>query len=286
MVALQDSFGRGSSVWRPWTYYVGGIDPAPSVGPKSDDGVIVSARIQPRILPMSEDWWSEQPSDWYFMPCYAYRCRRMSGRQWGGKIHQVSRRFQWVKIVMDPGGGGGSIMMDLRHTRQLIDGVETEVQPICTPKDALPEARPILSLFKRGDDDIERLWPKLSGDDLLVDSMHVAVLDGIETGVWVLPPMPEKGELAKLHEGWPEEKRWAHKLLMQGRKQMGSGRVTMNDDGSYAVTKRGAHQWEWTGKKDIAYAMFYAYVAFRVWLAGGDAGLEVKGEDAAMSMVF
>lgn len=282
MVALGGQYDRFSEAWRPWTFYVGGIDPSQAIGAKSDPGVIISARVQPKYLPEDPDWWSPLPSDWYFMPCYGYRCVKMSGRQWGGKIHQVSRRFNWVKVCMDPGGGGGQIMMELRHTRQLIAGVEEEVSPICTPIDALPDSRAILSMFKRGDGGIESIWPKLPGDDMLVDAMHVTVLDALETGVWALPPCPDKGEMAKLHEGWPEEKIWAHKLLMQGRKQMGSGRVVMNDDGTYALTKRGARQWEWTGKKDVAYAKFYAYVAFRIWLAGGDENLEVKGEDAAM----
>lgn len=285
MVALNDTSSRFHEQWRKWTFYLAGIDPAPAIGPRSDDGVIVAGRVQPRYLPKDDDWHSKSLADWYLTPCYAYRCRKMSGRQWGGKIHEVNRRFGLVKICMDygSGGGGGMIMRELRHTKQLINGVEEEVAPICTADDALPEGRPILTMFGRGDPDIKQMWPNLSGDDMLVDAMHVAALDAFSSGCIVLPSAPKKGELSKVHGTWPEEKRWSHKLLLQGRKQLESGRVLMKDDGGYVVTKRGARQFNWTGKKDIAYAILYLITGFKVWLESGEDDFLVKGEDSAMT---
>ena len=56
--------------------------------------------------------------------------QKASARQWAGIIHQHHQRFRFERICMDPNGGGTLIKRELISTRQLINGVDTDVTPI------------------------------------------------------------------------------------------------------------------------------------------------------------
>ena len=59
---------------------------------------------------------------------------------------------------------------------------------------------------------------------------------------------------------------WALKILSQGMKQMMNIEVDTQENGEYVVTRNGGLTFHATGRKDIAYAMMLAWVAFLLWL--------------------
>jgi len=279
-----------------WGYYFLGIDPAPSLNSKADDGVIVAARARPRpgvcdllevqpgvFAPVNREWFSDRKEDWWVEFVYAYRCRAMSADQWSGKIHQVQQRFAPQNILLDPNGGGSWIAAKLRDTSQVVAGIPSECQPIALVTDQLPNARQILYYLKRGDPGIESLWPKLADDAGPYDGAHTEFQAAIEHQR-ILFPVPW-GELPG--EGRPDpqmgEAKWSRWLMTEGASQLVNIQVVTDEAGQWKLTGKGSFRSFYsTDRKDIAYAMMFAYVAFLIWLKrGGEDALAVKGEDAA-----
>ncbi|MCC7374271.1 MAG: hypothetical protein IT581_06430 [Verrucomicrobiales bacterium] len=258
----------------PAYYHFMGIDPAPALGERSDDGVIVAARacVKPQIAMVQalkgETPFSEEPSDWNFEFIFGYRCRKHSVRQWSGRIHDVNDRFAPEMICMDYNGGGAHIGLELRSAKQLINDADVQRVPIASPEEALPDARYVLCMFKRGDPCIEAKWPHLAGDDLLNDAMHVAFQSALEHSVLLPVPWDERSsaDRERLTASWPAQQVWSARILSEGATQLASIVVAMNEDGTWQTTKRGARIFSSTGKKDIAYAMIYTYVGFLCWL--------------------
>jgi hypothetical protein len=181
------------------------------------------------------------------------------------------------------------IALELNKGRQLINDIETECVPIATPAEALAQAHFILSLFKRGDNGVESLWPHLAGDDNLVDAQHVVMQEAVEHAQVAFPvPWDERSgeERRRLEREWEAERVWALKMLSIGVHQLATVQAAVKEDGTWLLTRRGARQFFASGKKDVAYAMIYAYVRFLIWLRCGESELEPRGADAAMFYGF
>lgn len=252
-----------------------GIDPAPAFGNKSDDGGLVAARVFPKVRGQI----SNNPADWWFQYVWAYRLRGASIQEWGGFIHRKHREFGFTRMMLDiqSGGGGPFIARQLRQNRQLLDQVETECTPIVTLDETLIfNGAHILHLFRRKDPGIAMLWPILQGDDNLVDAMHTIFRQTVEhTGIQLPPPWEEIP--SSVTGQWAEEQQWAVKNLAAVGSQMTNIQVASNEDGSYALTSRGAKQYSAVGKKDLAYAAIYCYVGFLCWLVTADLEAEREG---------
>jgi hypothetical protein len=256
--------------------YFLGVDPAPAFGKKNDDGALVGAKAWPRGQELTSN-----PADWHFGYIWAYRLRAASIEEWSGLIHKKHRQFNFTKIVMDIGAGGGGqfIMRQLRNAHQLIDQVDTQAKPIVTVDDVLVyDGYPVLHMLRRKDPGVEQLWPMLGGDDNLVDAVHTAYRQGIELGNIAFPrPHDEVPKDASAQ--WSEEAAYASKLLSNVTAQLENVQVATNPDGSWKLTSRGAKQFFASGKKDMAYAAIFAYVAFQIWLTTGDFTPEESAED-------
>jgi hypothetical protein len=263
-------------------HYFLGVDPAPALGKKSDDGALAALRAQP--FPGIEE--PTQPEHWQLDYVWAYKLRGAGPRQWSGLIHQKHQHFQFSGILLDAGAGGQgpSIMLELRSNLQLIEGINTFCKPIATPDDTtVADADFILTYFKRGDVTVENLWPShtMRGDDNLVHNCHVVFQEAFEHGRLGLPvPYNErpKEETARLNQ----ESDWALRVLSQGIAQLHKIVVETRSDGTWAVTNHGALKFSSTDKKDIAYAMMFAYVRFLIWLKSGDEQFLTRGADADM----
>lgn len=252
-----------------------GIDPAPSEGQRSDDGALVSLAAWPRDL--------ENPSpnyaDWMLAPIQARRVRKelrgrrtgYSAREWAGMIHTQHDYFRYSKIGLDPNGGGTFVKRELASNRALIRGVETNVTPLVTPDDnTVAVAHPILFMIKRGDTDIEMVWPQMGGDDLLNDALYSYTKEALDTSQFLFPKPWHEWDREEMRF-WPEERVWSLKCLTKVLPdQLEKIIVAVKEDGSWSTTKRGARQFSARGKKDFVSALLYAYAAFRVWLAGSD----------------
>lgn len=267
-------------------FYFLGVDPAPAESSRSDDGAVIIIRAEPKSVPDLlgdiDGELSNNPAHWWRDVVYARRFKKLRSRDWAGHIHHLHRRFGFVRICLDPGGGGIFIKRDLASNRQLLSGVEQDVTPI-VPIDekGLAIAHFILSMFKRGDVAVESLWPGLQGDDCLVDACYAAAKDALDTGEFALtPPFYEWPKESR--EGWPEEKVWALKNLHALQEQMKNVIVATKDDGSFAFTRRNARQFSARGKKDLVSAWMYANVAFLSWLQDQDGLFSVGTSDGGM----
>ena len=279
--SIKDTSFAPPTVGQPNVYYCAGVDPAPALGKNSDDGAIAIAKWWPRSRQINKDYFSENLTDWWFGFVGACRLRGASATTWSGKIHELHSRYNFSIVTMDPGGGGNFIMGELRSKRQKVLGNDKDCRPICTLNDTIPDGWPILRMFKRGDYGVESLWNKLTGDDFLADHMHVTFLDAVETGQIVFPvPWNDRSadERARIEKEWSPQDCWAIKDISLGMKQLTKIRVIVNDVGEWVTTKRGAKQFEAVGKKDVAYAMIYAYIGFKMWIRSNTAGMSMGGD--------
>ncbi len=269
-----------------------GIDPAPAIGKRSDDGALVILRARPRykggldeplILSDADGQikvLTNNLSDWLPEFVWAYRLRGASAREWSGLIHAKHQQFHLDGICMDWNGGGTFVMQELNKSRQIINGIERDVTPIARIGDSsVVNAHFILTMFKRGESGIDRLWPILKGDDNLVHAMHVSFQSAVEHAGICLP-VPFNERPRETTQDWDIERQWALKNLDEGRRQLASIQVAMQDDGTWSLTRNGAFQYSAPGKKDLAYAMIYAYVKFLIWLSGDEGEFTQRAEDA------
>lgn len=264
-------------------HYFLGIDPAPAQGRKSDDGALAALRVKPRPglgrMPTSAE------SDWLAEYVWAFRVRNADVDQWSGFIHAKHKQFNFTGMLMDPGGGGQWIMPKLQKAEQLINGIKVKCRPIGTLEENSPDGAPLMCLFKRGDPGVEAMWPLLRGDDNLVDSMHVEYQAVLENGR-ALFPLPFNERPRGSCDEWPDEKQWALKNLDAGREQMVNIQVATRDTGEYLLTRNGAKQFAALGKKDIAYAMIYAYIRFLMWLKLNALELDTESEEGDSGVYF
>lgn len=263
--------------------YFLGVDPAPAFSKKNDDGALAIGKAWPR----NRDEFTNNPADWHFGYVWAYRLRGASIEEWSGFIHQRHRAFSFTKIVMDigAGGGGGFILRQLRNGHQLIDQIPTQVKPIVTTDEtAVYDGFPILHMLRRKDPGFAQLWPLMLGDDNLIDAVHTAYRQAIDRA-GIAFPLPFDEVPREVSQGWPEEKQWASKLLYQVGNQLTNVQVATNTDGTWQLTGHGAKQFSAIGKKDMAYAAIFAYMAFLIWLATGDFTV-VDPEDVGQCAAF
>lgn len=263
------------------TFYFEGVDPAPAQGARSDDGAIVVLRARPKFTWTEEEYDRVHlPTDFELAYVHARKCRNLSGREWSGLIHRDNDRFQLAKICMDPGGAGLIIRREMAERAQLIHGMEVDRLPITTPDDTrVVTGLPKLVLFKRGDPGMDVLFPSLPGDDVLLSHAHLEFKQIIDTAGVMFPPAEfTRDQMA----GWPEEQMWASKNLKEVVDQLAGVTALTNDEGIYLLTARNAHRFGSRGKKDLAYAAMYAYMAFLVWLKSGELADSEGNEGAEM----
>jgi hypothetical protein len=258
-------------------FYFLGVDTAPAQKAGADDGAFAILRARLRFQPrlpepgtpeVEEEIIRQSISDYALAAVYARKHRNLSTRQWSGNMAHLHQRFRLSYIVMDPGGGGLYVKKDLLEPRQWIEGVETESRAIATMDEvAAPiDAERILSLFQRGDKGIEAIWPGLPADDNLVDAAHVSLREALAHGHLALPKPAREWTTTEV-AGWPEEKQFCLRCLDEAADQLRSVRVQTDAEGTWLMTKHNARRFSAKGKKDVAYCILYAWVAFRIWLA-------------------
>lgn len=269
--------------------YFLGVDSAPAQQDKSDDGALAVLRLRPK--PGLPDAPTSNHGDWLFEFVWAYRVRgnlkriardaeqgtlfARTLRHWAGLVHGKHLHFHLDGIMLDPGaGGGGSLLLpELENTRQLINGVETEVTPLATPENPIGNAHYIARMFLRRE--MGDLWPILKGDDNLIHAAHAALQEKVDHGA-ILWPMPFNERPREETSKWEIERQWALKNLDAMRHQLMQIAVETNDDGTWRMTQNNALKFMVPqGKKDLAYAGLMAFIRALLWLKLGE--LEFAG---------
>lgn len=263
-------------------FYFMGVDSAPAVGNRADDGALAVLRARPRVPKVL----TPNPADWIREYIWAYVLRGASAREWSGFIHLKHRQFGLTRLCIDPQGGGQWIMQELNKSRQIINQVETEVTPICSLiEQGVVHGDFILMVFKPTDPSLKQLWPMATHPENLNDNMHVTFQQDMEHGqIWFPPkydqvPREERGNLNA-------EADWAWRHLSDIGQQLNKIQVATKESGEWELTARNARKFSSSGRKDKAYAAMYADVAFLAWLKtnGGEFEHEAGG-DAMVSFM-
>lgn len=265
-----------------WRYhYFGAADPAPAQTAEADNGAVAVIRAVD-LRPDSDRDRRAVESDFRLDFVYARVIRNVSTRQWAGFIHRLHDNFGLSGFVLDPGGAGLMIRKDLAEPRQLIDNQEVMRMPIVTRDDStVVEGRFILTMFRPKDPGIERVWKDCTSSDLLNDFAHAGFKQAMD-GRHVTWPRPAKEWIREDVHGWGEEMHWCLKNLDAMRRELVKVTVVTDADGRVQFTRNNARQFVARGRKDIAYAGLYCYVAFRVWLEEQDEDYSPDGESASM----
>ena len=262
-------------------YYFLGADPAPAQTTKADDGALVVLRATPK-----GDVESEDIRDWNLDWVWAYRVRKADAAQWGAIMHRKDRSFKFAGIMMDPGGGGQWVRMELKKGMQNISGNPTPVIPIACPEDEaeMPsQGNFVLSMFRMMDPAIQKMWGdmQLVNLDGLYDKVHSEFQEAWMLGMFGLPT-PIKDMPKSEVSGWSIEKVAALDLIETMAKQITSINVKTDELGGTKFSKNGAKQFICKGRKDFAYAGMYAFAKFMAWLRDHGDEFIIPEEDAAM----
>ena len=262
-------------------HYFDGIDPASAQKNTADDGGMVTLRIRPK--PGLGRAPTSISGDWLFEAVWAYRVRGQRAQlghedehlfaqragDWSGLIHHKHQQFHFDGIMMDSQGGGQMIWPELNKGRQRIGGVDREVTPIAVLGDSsVSNAHFILTLFLR--EHCELLFPILNpGVDSLYTAAHNLLREAIEHAEILFPRSLAERPPAEVAT-WPREQMWALRMLDIVRHQLINVQVATKDSGEWDLTRNGAYRFTSTGKKDLAYALLYAYIRALLWLKGAE----------------
>lgn len=197
---------------------------------------------------------------------FAFMLRNKSGPETAGFIHLMHGIFAFSLIVLDPGGGGLWVYKELKKDEQEIGGRRVKVVPLCTPDEPLHfDKQPIVHFFKRGGRFDEVVEPQyLTGDDGFLAACHLRYREAWEAGEVDLPLALEDRRPDEV-EKWRPEQIAALKVIEIGIKQLSNVRQITNEAGEPLTSRRGFALFEAKGKKDVAYAKFYAFIGGVLW---------------------
>jgi len=213
---------------------------------------------------------------------FAHRLKNADAAVVGGLIHLFHRIFGFAKIILDPRGGGLFIYEQLKKSEQLIEGIPTQVVPLCTRFEPIQaDKQAIVCFFQRGDELDEVVTPQfLTAEEGFIEWWHRRFRQSWEAQEheW---PMPIEDRSPVEVKRWRREQLWAARLLDAASKELSSVRQLTDKDGVTPLTsKRGFKMFEAKGKKDLAYAALMGFAGGELILRKG-ANIE-EDETAAM----
>ena len=217
---------------------------------------------------------------------YAFMLRNKSGPETSGFIHFMHRLFGFSLLVLDPGGGGLWVYKELKKDTQEIEGHISKVVPLCTLAEPLSADKlAIVHFFGRSEDQgrlRELVEPDyLRGEEGFLAAMHLRYREAWEAQEVLLPLALDRRPPAEV-AGWRPEVIEAQKTLDIGVGQLANVRQLTSAEGHPLTSKRGFALFGATGKKDVAYAMLYAFCGGQLWFyLHGDE--EEAGDDAVES---
>ena len=274
---------------------IGGQDIAPGQSIRAD----YSALAVLRIVELKEGRTRSVIGQWVTLPVtfrrngrqfnvaytYAFALRNKSGPETSGFIHFMHRLFGFSLFILDPGGGGLWVYKELKKDVQEIEGQVAKVVPLCTQAEPLAvDKLAIIHFFGRSEDQgqlRELVEPDyLRGEEGFLAAMHLRFREAWEAQEFVVPLALDRRPPAEVAR-WRPEVIEAQKCLEVGCGQLANVRQLTNAEGHPLTSKRGFALFGATGKKDIAYAMFYAFCGTQLWFhlfADGAAEEEEEGE--------
>lgn len=245
-----------------------GWDTAPGANSKSDLNAGIITQADPLPLNTREtlgvSWFHGRPFRIY--PTWGMQVRGRDAGELSGIIHRADQRFGLRKIVADPGGGGMWVQKELWKSEQFYDGKIHRVSGICSADSAhlYPQARPILSMFKRGAPELYPVWGEdrfRNSDEGIIEAIHRIAQAMFASGGIAWPAPAEDRPPGEMEQFDPEQ-RMALLALSVALQQFLSIKVSVGSDNEVRLTKRGFLTFSADGKKkkDLAYAALYSLV--------------------------
>lgn len=257
-----------------------GLDFAPGIGVRADFSAAAVFRMVELLkgMKLEENWrWNNKPYHCGFT--FASMPKGLDAPRMAMFIQNLHKAFGFSRIGLDPGGGGLWVYPELKKPNLLIDGIEYSFRPLCTRFEPLQaERQPILSFFKRGADFDELIEERqyLTSDDGFIAYWHLQYRMAWEAcGIAVPMPMEERNPAeVKI---WSPDQLEAQRALDIGIKQLNNVRQLTNKDGAVLVSRRGFPMFAAVGKKDVAYAKWYAWCASRLVLHSAEGESDDEG---------
>jgi len=240
--------------------YAMGVDVARSPGGKGDDFAISVVKIG--MEDSKEDEF-----------CYCFKRNNVTADEMAWYMHEVYDKFPTTKILMqDPGGGGIYVYDSLKKNKLEISGQIQEVAPIiATDDDVELKGNRILVFFKRGAPEIDAVYGKMKGDDVLVNMAHKVLQGAIEKRKLLVPLKVEEFEIGKEEKLLPlvrsDERIATLQNIENALKELLNIEVEQDKDRKPKRTVNNQFIYHVRGKKkkDSAYSLLYANFAANVW---------------------
>lgn len=273
--------------------FFGGADPASSSSLTACDGAWMVGYADDLRDPSVEADWSRRVTrdDFRFNFCFGRVLRGLGHLEWAAYLHAQHRAWRFENIALDYGAGGGGPEIERRlavpdqelpQEIRRVDGVDVvlastrqRVKPIVTRSNHQLEGEYILTLVKRGDPLVDRLFPGMQGDKKLVDEIFTLFLGGLKSNLGWPRSFAEMG--AEEHRGWPQERIEILKVLLGLKTQAAAVTVEMEENGGFKFYTGGARNFTVRGRKDILMAAMYCYLAFATWAEALASGLIADG---------
>ena len=253
----------------PQTIHAFGWDTAPGATRKADlnAGVAWAAVPLPDGTRETRGVFRFQDRAFRIHPVWAVEVLGRSAPELSGIIHRAHQRFNFRRIVFDPGGGGAWVQKELWQERQFFDGQYHRVTGLCTQESAhlYPQASPVLVPFARGSIDLAHVWGEeryRSSDEGPIEAIH-RIAQGLFASGSVLWPSPVDDRPPAEMAAFDAEQAAALRVLSSALAQFLSIKVVVGADLAPRLTKRGFLMFRAEGKrkKDLAYAALYGLSA-------------------------
>jgi hypothetical protein len=197
---------------------------------------------------------------------YAYTLRGKSAPETSGYIHWLHSLFNFSKIVMDPGAGGGGwwVYKELKKPDQHWNGTRIRgVIPFVDVQEGTQSDKlPIVHWFKRSGN-VGGLsfvsTQHMTSDNGLIYATHLRFQEAWNARQ-ILLPMPK--DLREKPPIWLPDQSVAMSTIEKGVTQL--TKVQMKTDASGQVLTSKGSAWPMfraVGRKDIAYSKMYAFCA-------------------------
>ena len=222
---------------------------------------------------------------------YAEAMHSVRLEQIAARVHKINLDFGGLNtILLDPLGGGLFLVDYLLMDSQQIDGAETMVTPIATrDDDRVVDAQRSLVLLTQGQPEISNpefgIFGKMVSPSALVNRCHTSFQGAIEHQNIYAPgslEMEEEAVLSYLDK---------HPSLLTARQTIDETYLELiavervhDDDGKPKLDKFQMMQFTSRIKKDRAYALMYAYIAFLIHMKSRDFDAELEGTGATVSV--
>lgn len=255
--------------------YAYGADTAPGPTRKSDwsTGIVSKAKPLPMDTRRTLGVWRHPETfrPWQISIPWAFRVQGKEFPALAGIHHRMHQRFQFSRIVMDPNGGGSSVMKEMARSNQFFDERYQKVTGLSHHEiyHQFPESLPIVVPWLLRSYELTPLFEERhrASEAGPVEAINVLV-SGMMQGMQMLFPAATDEWTNKELRSFDVEQRKALTTIDLMLKEFENIKVLLDKDGGPKMAKGGFRIFKSTKrhKKDLAYGCLYSIAALLSYL--------------------